>query len=203
MNDQSGRSSLWVAPTNRRSSPVRISSTAIEDSPFFLPDGDLIFRAVEGGSNFLYRMKVDGSGRRKITSEPVIDAVALSPDGRWLIAATAAPSEEHSAVAKAFAIDGSEAVTLCLGYCMITWDNTGKFVFVYFSQFSEKSYVLPVQQDSGLPLLPRTGIERVEDFTNVKGSKTVTVRVDSAVSSSVYAYTAQNTRRNLYRVPLP
>ena len=42
---------------NRRSSPVRISSTEIEDSPFFFPDGDLVFRAVENGSNFIYRMK--------------------------------------------------------------------------------------------------------------------------------------------------
>ena len=49
----------------RRSSPVQISSTAVEDSPYFLPDGELIFRAIEGGSNFLYRMKADGTGRRK------------------------------------------------------------------------------------------------------------------------------------------
>src|SRR5579863_6919113 len=46
-SDQSGHPSIWVAPTNRRSSPVRISSqTAIEDSPSFLPDGDLVFRAI-------------------------------------------------------------------------------------------------------------------------------------------------------------
>src|ERR1700674_2424257 len=60
MKDSSGHNGLWIAPTNRRSSPVRISSTAVEDSPFFLPDGDLVFRASEGGSNFLYRMKSDG-----------------------------------------------------------------------------------------------------------------------------------------------
>ena len=74
MKDQSGHSNLWIAPTSRRSSPVRISSAAVEDSPFFLPNGDLIFRAIEGGSNFLYRMKADGSGRRKIASERIVDA---------------------------------------------------------------------------------------------------------------------------------
>ena len=51
---------------NRRSSPVHLASTATEDSPFFLPNGELVFRAIEGGSNFLYRMKGDGSDRRKI-----------------------------------------------------------------------------------------------------------------------------------------
>ena len=35
MKDQSGHTNLWIAPTSRRSSPVRISSAAVEDSPFF------------------------------------------------------------------------------------------------------------------------------------------------------------------------
>ena len=35
-NDAAGHAGIWVAPTNRRSSPVRISSTPIEDSPRLL-----------------------------------------------------------------------------------------------------------------------------------------------------------------------
>ena len=66
MDKPSGRSSLWIAPINRRSSPVHLVSTSTEDSPFFLPNGELVFRAIEGGSNYLYRMKVDGSDRHKI-----------------------------------------------------------------------------------------------------------------------------------------
>jgi Tol biopolymer transport system component len=105
MNDKSGRSSLWIAPTNRRSSPLRISSTAIEDSPYFLPDGDLVFRAIEGDSNFLYRMKADGTGRRKIISERIFDVHAVSPDGRWVVAGAQGPDQEHTVAAKAFAMD--------------------------------------------------------------------------------------------------
>jgi serine/threonine protein kinase len=57
-NDPNGRSSLWIAPTNRRSAPVRISpAEATDDSPWFLPDGDLVFRTAEGGVNYLARMK--------------------------------------------------------------------------------------------------------------------------------------------------
>ena len=87
MNDQSGRSSLWIAPTSHRSSPVRMSSAVVEDSPFFLPDGDLVFRAIEGGSNYLYRMKTDGTNRHKITPERILDSIDVSPDGRWVVAA--------------------------------------------------------------------------------------------------------------------
>ena len=110
MNDQSGRSGVWVAPTSRRSSPLRISATAIEDSPFFLPDGDLVFRAIEGGANFLYRMKADGTGRRKISPQRVFDVYAVSPDGRWIIASAPGPDQERTAQFTAFAVDGSKTV---------------------------------------------------------------------------------------------
>jgi eukaryotic-like serine/threonine-protein kinase len=203
MNDQSGHSSLWIAPTNRRSSPVRISSTAIEDSPFFLPDGDLVFRAVEGGSNFLYRMKSDGSGRRKLTPERVLDAIALSPDGRWFAARAPRPNQEPTVAAKAFAVDGSEAVTLCLGYCKLNWDTSGKFVFLQFPQLFQGSYTLPVLHDSELPKLPPAGITRKEEFTNTKTATLIPWYVNSALSPSVYAYTRETTRSNLYRIQLP
>src|SRR6266851_4089978 len=131
MKDPSGHNGLWSAPTNRRSSPVRISSTTIEDSPSFLSDGDLVFRASEGGSNFLYRMKTDGSGRRKIVSERILDVLTVSPDGRWVVASAPNPDPEHTVATKAFAVDGSAAVTLCLDYCYLHWDTAGKFVYSY------------------------------------------------------------------------
>ncbi len=202
MNDQSGNSGLWIAPTDRRSSPVRISSTSIEDSPYFLPNGDIVFRAIEGGSNFLYRMKADGTGRHKISSEPILDIASVSPDGRWIIAGSAGAGQEHSVATRAFALDGSGIVPLCHGYCGLIWDNSGKFVYLGFLELHEGTYVLPVLHDTGLPKVPQAGITRLEDFTN---AKTVAIPglVRSAASGSVYAYTRQNTRRNLYRIPLP
>jgi serine/threonine protein kinase len=202
VNDASGHSSLWIAPTNRRSSPVRISTNAIEDSPFFLPDGDLVFRAIEGSANFLYRMKADGTERHKVIPEHIFDALAVSPDGRWLVAGVSGPDAEHMLATKAFATDGSASVTLCLGYCMLTWDGTGKFMYLYFEQFRQGSYPLPVLQDSELPKLPSGGFARSEDLPDAKTGGLIPWFVQSAVSSSVYAYVRQNTRRNLYRIPL-
>ena len=202
MNDQSGHSSLWVAQTNRRSSPTRISSTEIEDSPYFMPDGDLVFRAIEGGSNFLYRMKADGTSRRKISSQRVFDIMAVSPDGRWVVASAPGPSEEHTAAATAFAMDGGEAVPLCLGYCFLTWNTSGTLLYIYFPSLHEGSYALPVAHGTGLPKLPPSGIARLEDLTNAKAAAAISQAVDSAVSPSVYAYTRRNIRRNLYRIPL-
>ena len=203
MKDSSGHNGLWIAPTNRRSSPVRISSTAVEDSPFFLPDGDLVFRASEGGSNFLYRMKSDGSDRRKIVSERVLDILTVSPDGRWIVAATPNPDQEHWVATKAFALDGSAAVTLCPDYCFFRWDTAGKFVYYYIAQLHESTYVLPVLPDTGLPKMLPGDTARIEREANAKTITAVPQVVHSAVSPSLYAYTRQTTRRNLYRIQLP
>jgi len=203
MNDQNGHSGLWVAPTNRRSSPTSISSTEIEDSPHFLPDGDLVFRAIEGGSNFLYRAKADGTSRRKISSQRIFDIMAVSPDGRWVVAASPGPSEEHTAAATAFEVDGAKAIPLCLGYCFLTWNTAGTLLYIYFPSLHEGSYGLPVAHDTGLPKLPLSGIARAEDLTNAKAAVVIPQAIDAAISPPVYAYTRRNIRRNLYRIPLP
>jgi serine/threonine protein kinase len=203
MDDPGGTSSLWVAPTDHHSSPVRISSTPNEDSPHFLPDGDLVFQAIESAGHFLYRMKVDGTGRHKITPERVVTAHALSPDGRWFSAGSPSPDPEQAAVNRAFAVDGSGSVALCPGYCLFTWDTTGKFVYLNFPALSESTYVLPVLHDSGLPKLPPAGFSGIEELRNAKPTAVLPQPIDSAWSVSVYAYTHQETRRNLYRIQLP
>ena len=203
MNDQGGRSNIWVAPASRRSSPVRISSAVAEDAPLLLPDGDLVFRATEGGANFLYRMKADGSARQKISPERILDIYAISPDGRWVIADTpGSGDEEHITlgITKAFAVDGTATVPLCIGYCLVSWDTSGGFVYFRFPDVKEGSFALPVMRDSGLPRIPPAAT-RI-DITNLKEIIAIPWEVESAVNPSVYAYTRLNTRRNLYRISL-
>jgi serine/threonine protein kinase/Tol biopolymer transport system component len=202
MKDASGHSSLWVAPTNRRSSPLHISSAAVEDSPSFLPDGDIVFRSVEGGSNFLYRMKNDGTGRSKITSQRILDAAGVSPDGRWVVAAVPNSDEEHTASLKAIAIDGSAVATICNDYCLLAWDVTGHSAYFYDPALSEQTYVLPVVGNGGLPKTPPQGIARLEDINRLKTGSGIPWQIQSAVNPSLYAYVRENTRRNLYRIPL-
>jgi eukaryotic-like serine/threonine-protein kinase len=203
MNDEKGHSNLWIAPTNRRSSPVQIVSADQEDSPLFLPDGELLLRAGDGASNFLYRMKVDGSNRRKVIPDRILDSLAVSPDGHWVVASFPNPGEEHTALIKAVAVDGSASVPLCLAYCGFYWDKAGRFVYLSFPAPFKNSYSIPVMQATGLPKLPPTGVTRVEDFTNPKTNPAIPWNVESAMSPSVYAYTRENMRRNLYRIQLP
>jgi serine/threonine protein kinase/Tol biopolymer transport system component len=200
-NDQTGHSNIWIARTSRRSPPVHISSGAVEDSPFFLPDGQLVFRSIEGGSSFLYRMKPDGTGRNKVTPQRILDLISVSPDGRWVVATQPNSDEEKMTLTKAFAVDGSSVVTICAGWCTLDWDTSGKFAFLNFMPQFQGTYPMPVAKN-GLPNLPQVGITRLEDVPNLKRTALIPWIIQSAVSPSVYAYTRKETRRNLYRIQL-
>ncbi len=159
MSDQSGRSNLWIAPTSRRSAPRQFSSAFVEDQPLFLPDGDLLFRAIEGGSNFIYRMKADGAGRSKISPQRILDLFSVSSDGRWAVAAVPSSDEDHPMATMAIAVDGSATVLLCANYCSLAWDHTGRYAFL--SDYEVQvigSYRIPVAHDTGLPMLPTVAL---------------------------------------------
>jgi serine/threonine protein kinase len=202
-NDPNGNSIIWIAPTNRRSSPLRITPPgASDDSPVFLANGDVVYRSVESGSNFLSRMKSDGSGRTKITSQPVIDVNAVSQDGRWIVSSAPGPDSEHNWDTVMIPADGGDPVTLCRGYCTMIWDTSGKFAYLNYKEVEVKQgvYVLSVLPN-GLPKLPPHGITNKEDLTNANLAS-LPHYLESAVNPSLYTYTVQNTRRNLFRVPL-
>jgi hypothetical protein len=62
---------------------------------------------------------------------------------------------------------------------------------------------MPVMHDVGLPKLPPAGVARSQDFTNAKTNVAISWSVQSAVNPSVYGYTREDTRRNLYRIQIP
>jgi hypothetical protein len=72
-----------------------LESRESEDSPFFLPDGDLIYRGNRGGKNYLYTKKPDGTGEKRVIDEPILDVETLSPDGKWVIAARGSINDEE------------------------------------------------------------------------------------------------------------
>lgn len=196
--DAGGTPSLWVAAMNHRSAPVRLSSG--DDSPSFLPDGDLIVRASEGGSNYIERMKTDGSGRRRVISQRILDITAVSPDGRWVAAAVPSSNEEMTAGITAFAVDGSASLPLCAGYCGLNWDTTGKVIYVYYpAVLGDGTYVVPVKNDVHLP----DGITLADELNKRAGATHLPWSIRSGDGVSSYAYVKQTTHSNLYRIPLP
>ena len=203
MRDKAAHSHLWIASTSRKSAPHQIESSVSEDCPFFLPNGDLLFRAVEGASNFLYRMKSDGTERHQVSGNAVYDVFSVSPDGRWVIAQTRRPDGEHLYATVALPLAGDSPRIVCLALCWANWDETCNLFYVGFPNIGDKNgYALPLLR-TGLPDLPPGGVANIEDLKRMKAVEVIPGATPLKGTPSLYAYARTNTRRNLYRIPLP
>lgn len=202
VRDEKGVSHLWLAPAGRRSPPQQLESQESEDSPFFLPDGDLIYRANRGGKNYLYTRKQDGSGERKLADEPILDLAALSPDGKWAsVAVSNNKNEEHPYQVLAYPIGAAGTpVVLCRTLCATAWDASGTHLFFNF-QDGIDTYFLMTENDRGLPKLPAGGVLSRQELRPLK-AKVVPAEVESAMTPDLYSYARTSIRRNLYRIPI-
>ena len=200
--DRDGVSHIWVGTTDHRSSPSEIPSTVNEDCPFFLPDGDLVFRRRETGINFVYRMKTDGSARSKLISDSIDDLFAVSPDGGWLVAQTKGQDGKNPYSVVAYSLDGSQRVRLCNVFCSADWSPSGLFFYLQFTGRDQVTFMLPLRPGHDLPALPPEGLFGPELLKTYAGSSTIPRLIESAISPSDYSYTVKSVRRNIYRIPL-
>ena len=206
MTDRDGHIGLWMGDTSHLQAPRRLSdANVIEDSPFFLPDNEIIFRSYEGTTPYLCHMDADGGHRRKLSNQRVLEVNGISRDGLWITALVAGPNPDHAAYIKALATDGSEAITVCDGYCYLTWDQAGPFAYLSLAEDGDEAptYVLPLGEGSRLPKLVEGGVFQASDIPRGSRIREIPVNVRSAVNGTKYAYERTSTRRNLFRVPLP
>jgi eukaryotic-like serine/threonine-protein kinase len=198
--DEKGISHLWVVSTDHRTSPVQLPSAENEDSPQFFPNGDVVYRGQEGGKNYLYARKPDGSGRRKLSEDPILNLNSISPDGKWAnIARRNDRDPEHSALLAAHPIAGGDEVVFCRMLCLANWSLDGKYLYIFGGP---KSYLFAVKKETGLPELPKEGFGTEDELRKAKGAYELPAEVDSLIGPGNYAYTRTNVRRNIYRVPI-
>jgi Tol biopolymer transport system component/predicted Ser/Thr protein kinase len=201
--DEKRISHLWIAPTDRQSSPRQLDSDDNEDSPSFLPNGDLVFRASRGGINYLFTRKQDGSGEKRLLDQPILDLLAVSPSGKWaLIGQSESTDEEQHARLVAYPLDGGPKIPICRTICYGGWDSTETHLFLGFLN-EDKSYFLAMVKNADLPKLPEQGLSNSAELTRVAGVTSEPYSVESAISPDLYSYTRTTYRRNLYRIPLP
>ncbi|MGH9741361.1 MAG: protein kinase domain-containing protein [Candidatus Acidiferrum sp.] len=203
--DGKGISHLWVASADHRESPRELESPGSEDSPLFLPNGDLIYRAAEAGKNYVYTRKQDGAGRRKVREEAILDLESLSPDGQWSVGGSGeSGDQDHPYRTLAYPNGGGSPVTICNTLCMVRWSLDGKYMALLFGSDREpKTELLPLRKGSEFPELPREGFSGEDEVKASARNMELSGEVDSLVSAKKYAYTRMTTRRNIYRVPVP
>ena len=203
--DPRGRVRLWIADLDLRSSPRQFSSMLDEDEPKFDQDGNIFFRAAEGGSNFLYRMKEDGSDRVKAFPSSILGLLGLSPDGRWVVLFQASSKSAASSETIAVPLNGGDPMTICDTICDPMWGNRGKLLAIHFQTTGpDRTVLLPVAPAGGMPSLPPDGpdLDPGSRLGTMKGAKIMDKLMIPAPISDQYAWMSQSVHRNLYRIPL-
>jgi serine/threonine protein kinase len=206
------RSHIWLASPSRRFPPKQITSADDDDEPFLLDGGDIVFRRLENGARYVYRMKPDGSELRKLLPTSIIRLPAVSPDGQWLIAWVSVPTEESGSAFQAYHLADGTVERIC-DFCWPQWSPDGRHFYVFFDVIARRYapnrgrvYVFPLRSGSTLPALPGTGIGSESDFASLGAIVLPATKADEIApgpSPSVYAFGQRAIQRNLYRIPLP
>jgi hypothetical protein len=202
-DDPKGHSRLWIADLDLRSSPRQFPSTVDEDTPEVDQNGNIYFRVAEGGSNFLYRMKEDGSGRVRALPSSIISSHGLSPDGRWAVVAQVSSTSAVAADVVAAPLDGGTPVTISHEFSEVIWGNQGKILAILLHERGAgKTVLFQVATVNGVPSLPPDGVDLTHRPETLKGAKVMDHLIVPGPNPGQYAYLRQSVHRNLYRIPL-
>ena len=204
-----GTRSLWSERVDHLVSPKRLTADRQDLSPVFTPDGDLVFVSREGEDTFLYRMKPDGSERRKMDGPPVVQLETISPDGRWAVVQAAIENEDVPRGILAIPLAGGAPIRICTGLCVVRWPRDGKSMFLSVIGGSQGhmlgwgTFIVPLAPGEVFPKLPPMGIVSKADAVALSGAKSVESFVLPGLNEEIYAFSRNTVHRNLFQVPLP
>jgi serine/threonine protein kinase/Tol biopolymer transport system component len=203
--DSDGKGRLWIASTDRTGAPRQIPNVE-GDMPYFLPPGEVVFHAIEGNSTFAFRVREDGTERRKLTSGQVTQVVGVSSDSRLVIG----DSETNGRYKlKAFPASGDPPVPILDGLGFLRWTPDQRFL--YFSVGSGMNsarayghtYVIPLPADQMFPPIPPDGFHSEAEIAALPGVRVIEGGdVFPGSTPGTYAFSRQTVQRNLYRIPL-
>ena len=203
-----GRSHIWLAPIDRSSAARQIGLSG-ETTPYFGPQGKILFRASEGNVNYLEQMNQDGSARSRLVPYPIIDIQGISPGRKWLM--TIAPYPEGNSMVPrvvALPLEGGSPRRICASYCVPVWSSSGRFLFVPVEDASQtnpgRTLAIPVGPAETLPAFPPEGIPQLAESSVVPGALSISRgQLVPGKDLSRYAYVNTAEHRNLYRISLP
>jgi Tol biopolymer transport system component len=203
-NSKAKSEGIWIGSLEGRFPPRQVSGSVEGRFPRLSPNGELFFEVHDGNSNFLYRMNLDGTNRRKALPGPIVRHMGVSPDGNWVVVRV--PAEVQSSV-KAFPLSAGDPIRIC-DFCQAGWSVGGRSFWIRIGSFASgvegKTFALPLRRGEVLPKLPASGIRSEAELTTLSGAHLV-FDGDAAMgpNSEIYAYSRETAQRNLFRVPIP
>jgi eukaryotic-like serine/threonine-protein kinase len=201
---------LWLARVDHLTAPQQLSSSGKAASPMFTPKGDLLFRLVEGEQSFIYRMNPDGSERRKVYEEPIVELETVSPDGQWAIVQAEVKNEDVPRGILAIPLEGGGApVRICSGLCGLRWPMDGKSIFLSVMGGSQGqtmgwgTFLVPLAPGQAFPKLPTMGVASKADVAALPGAKSIDSFAQPGKTQETYAFSRATVHRNLFQILLP
>ncbi len=203
--DPEGKRRLWLASLERRWPPRQVSD--LEGwTPVFGPGGEIVFRVLEGNSFFVYCVRNDGSGLRRVINQPDASPRSISRDGQWLMA-----SGEGFSVT-AFPLRAGSPVPIlranvALSNVRVRWSPDGRFLVVSLPTAAlltaGRTYAIPLSPGKALPEVPVGGFQSEAEIAKLAGARRIDAYdVEFGPSQEVYAFARYTMQRNLYRIPL-
>jgi Tol biopolymer transport system component len=214
--DSADQSSLWLARLDHRAPPRQLNSGSEDASrPFFGPGGTIVFFGKEGESGYIYKMKEDGSGKERVTPDPVIYLIAISPDGQWVVAWVAYQSDETTQALVAYPMGGGPKKLICSacqisgprnpGGPLLSWsqDQGALYFKSILGGMNRNTFMIPLRSGHPVPDFPGSGVLSDRDLLAFRGTRVIQEEdVFPGYSPLVYAFTRKTTRRNLYKIPV-
>ena len=205
VREADGKTRLWLTSLDGRKEPRQISASEA-DMPIFGTHGEIFF-AAEGDatSKSLFRIREDGSGQQKISSNDVGALQAASPDGKWVGVAMWKQGKDQLL---AYPTSGGAPAPIYADVSRVSWSGDRKRMYVSVPAGSNsygdgRTYVFPLSPGSMLPSLPPTGYRTEAEMAAVPSVEIVPYGdVAPGPSPGTYAFPRITTTRNLYRIPL-
>ncbi len=201
-----GKYHVWLGSLDRRFAPRELPTPG-QFAPLYAPNGWIYALASEGKTNYLYRMKEDGTDRQKVVENPILLLGAVSPDGQWILGVVPSASEEEPLKVVAIPGSGGSFRQICHA-CEAEWSADGNnFVVAAIGptlMTKGKTYVIPLRKGQSFPAIPPSGFNSQKDVARFSGVRVLgRVHVSVAADPNTYAFSEMSVHRNLFRIPLP
>jgi Tol biopolymer transport system component len=188
---------IWLAPLDHNSPPRLITRGGDEVS--FGAEGEILFRQLGGTSNFLARIKRDGSQLERVMNDPIAEKLSVSPSGEWVVVAAPGREQTDAPGMVALSLRSGERKILCRGYCASAWSSDGS---IFYLGLGEKTLAIPLGPGQSLPDLPDDGITPAQPPA-LPGQRLIDHDLISpGPDASTYAFVKKDVRQNLFRIPL-
>jgi len=206
--DSGGKPHLWLAPLDHRFPPRQIGSGEAMQA-LFGPPGVIFFLASEGTGKYLFEIREDGTGLRKVSKEEMIELNAVSPDGKWVSGLHSVTGGGPGTLVAAYPTDGGVPIPICGPPCLPKWAPDGKYLYLSkpygFTSAGAvgRTYVLRTRRSTMLPDLPAGGFHSEAEMAVLPGVRVIEAAdIDPSATPDVYVFSREATQRNLYRIPL-